>query len=378
MIVTDDVGVVQREAWAAGRLPPVEQVRSGLWSIPVPMPGNPLRYVLVYALALDDGLALIDTGMDTEQSWRALVDGIAATGHRIDDVRYAAITHLHPDHFGLVPRLRETTGAVIAMHAAEAAALGHRTAAEIAADAEAWRIDLAALGAPPEVVQADRFEPVRFGPRESADVVLGHGSVLELPGWNIEAVWTPGHTPGHLAFHDRDHALLFSGDHMLPRISPTISSGPGELDDPLHRYLLSLHATAQLPDCEVLPAHEYRFRGVTDRARQLLTHHDDRLAEIRAAVATHPDSTAWEITTRVGWSRPVEAMAPRLLRLAVRETQAHLIVLADRGELASDGGTPARWTVRPRLASPAPNHRPPTNLDASCVPTTTPDPGVPG
>ena len=116
MIVTEDVGTVQREAWADGVLPPVEQVRPGLWSIPVPMPRNPLRYVLIYALALPDGLALIDVGWDSEESWRALVDGIAQTGHHVTDVRYAAITHLHPDHFGLAPRLREVSGAALAMH----------------------------------------------------------------------------------------------------------------------------------------------------------------------------------------------------------------------------------------------------------------------
>ena len=104
MIVTEDVGTVQREAWARGVLPPVEQVRPGLWSIPVPMPRNPLRYVLIYALALPDGLALIDVGWDSEESWRALVDGITETGHHVTDVRYAAVTHLHPDHFGLAPR----------------------------------------------------------------------------------------------------------------------------------------------------------------------------------------------------------------------------------------------------------------------------------
>ncbi|NLV81189.1 MAG: MBL fold metallo-hydrolase [Rhodococcus sp.] len=348
MIVTEDIGIAQREAWADKRLPPVEQVRHGLWSIPVPMPGNPLRYTLVYALAIDDGLALVDVGMNTEESWCALVDGIAETGHHISDVRYAAITHLHPDHFGLAPRLRATTGAVIAMHAAESAALGHFTPVDVSADEEAWRVDLTALGAPPEVVEAERFSLVRFPHGETADVTLEHGSPLGLPGWNIDAVWTPGHTPGHLAFVDRDHDLLFSGDHMLPRISPNISSGPGELDNPLHRYLLSLHATTTLPDCEVLPAHEYRFRGTSDRARQLLDHHEERLTEIRETLVTHPESTAWEITVRVSWSRPIEAMEPRLLRLAVRETQAHLIVLADRGDIVSDGGSPARWTLPAR------------------------------
>lgn len=352
MIVTDDIGVAQREAWAAKVMPPVEQVRPGLWSIPVPMPHNPLRYVLVYALALDHGLALIDVGMDTEESWQALVDGIAQTGHRIEDVRYAAITHLHPDHFGLAPRLRSTTGAAIAMHAAEAASLGHHTPADVAADVEAWRVDLTSLGAPPEVIEAARFDLVRFAPGETADIVLDGGSRLDLPGWDIEAVWTPGHTAGHLAFVDRSNDLLFSGDHMLPRISPNISSGPGELADPLHRYLLSLHATTTLPDCDVLPAHEYRFRGVTDRARQLMAHHEERLDEIRAAIATNPESTAWEITVRISWSRPIETLPPRLLRLAVRETQAHLIVLADRGDISSDGGVPARWTVPTPSPSP--------------------------
>ncbi|WP_068154621.1 MBL fold metallo-hydrolase [Rhodococcus phenolicus] len=345
MIVTDDLGILQREAWAAGTLPPVEQIRPGLWSIPVPMPRNPLRYVLVYAFAIDDGLALIDVGMDTEESWNALVDGIADTGHHISDVRYAAITHLHPDHFGLAPRLRETTGAAIAMHAAEAVALGHQTPADVDADVEAWRVDLVGLGAPPEVVEAERFALVRFAPGESADVVLNHGTTLDLPGWNLEAVWTPGHTPGHLAFLDRDHDLLFSGDHMLPRISPNISSGPDELPDPLHRYLLSLHATTRLPDCEVLPAHEYRFRGAGERARQLMAHHDARLTEIRDTVEARPESTAWEITVAVTWSRPIDTLSPRLQRLAVRETQAHLIVLADRGEIRSDSGIPARWSL---------------------------------
>ena len=36
-------------------LPPVERVRPGLWSVPVPIPNNPLRYVLVYAFETDKG-----------------------------------------------------------------------------------------------------------------------------------------------------------------------------------------------------------------------------------------------------------------------------------------------------------------------------------
>src|ERR1019366_8197086 len=45
-------GVAQRQAWRDHVLPPVERVRPGLWSVPVPIPDNPLRYVLVHLLEL--------------------------------------------------------------------------------------------------------------------------------------------------------------------------------------------------------------------------------------------------------------------------------------------------------------------------------------
>ena len=44
----------------------------------------------------------------------------------------------------------------------------------------------------------------------------------------LEAVATPGHTKGHLVFHDLDAGLLFSGDHVLPTISPSIGFELGE------------------------------------------------------------------------------------------------------------------------------------------------------
>lgn len=346
------VGTAQHEAWQRGVLPPVEEVRPGLWSIPVPMPRNPLRYVLIYALALDDGLALIDVGWDAEESWRALVDGIRATGHDITEVRYAAITHLHPDHFGLAPRLREVSGATLAMHGADATLLGH--VADHSGMEEAWARQLTRLGAPRPVIDADPVDLVRFGPGESIDVVLADGDELGLPGWDLRALWTPGHTAGHLCFVDDGAGILFSGDHMLPRISPNISTIPGELEHPLHRYLLSLHSTATLPDHEVLPAHEYRFSGLSGRARALLGHHEERFAEILADVHAHPESTTWEITTRITWSRPFDEMRPRLHRLAVRETDAHLLVLADRGEVRVTGGHPDRWVP----TTPVPRKQP--------------------
>ena len=66
-------GTIQHAAWQARTLPPVEQLRADLWSVPVPIPHNPLRYVSVYAFALDGGgLGLVDTGWESDAGWRAL------------------------------------------------------------------------------------------------------------------------------------------------------------------------------------------------------------------------------------------------------------------------------------------------------------------
>ena len=55
-------GTAQREAWLRRVMPPVEQLEADLWSLPVPIPANPLRYVSVYAFGTGEGLVLIDAG----------------------------------------------------------------------------------------------------------------------------------------------------------------------------------------------------------------------------------------------------------------------------------------------------------------------------
>ena len=57
-------GTAQRGAWRARVLPPVEQVRPGLWSVPVPIPDNPLRYTLSYAFTGGAGTLIVDPGWE--------------------------------------------------------------------------------------------------------------------------------------------------------------------------------------------------------------------------------------------------------------------------------------------------------------------------
>jgi glyoxylase-like metal-dependent hydrolase (beta-lactamase superfamily II) len=330
----------------SGPLPPVERVRPGLWSIPVPIPRNALRYVLVYAFETDRGPYLVDAGWNTDEAFSALSAGLAVGGFEISDVQGVLVTHIHPDHYGLAGRVRAASGAWVALHPADAALIRDRYEEPDRLLDQVGAM-LRRVGAPPE--ERERLQtasmPVRglvdpVGP----DVLIEDGDKPEVPGWDLVALWTPGHSPGHVCFYERDHRLLLAGDHVLPRITPNISVHPQASADPLGDFLAALDRVAELPAEEVLPGHEHRFVGLEARVEELKAHHDHRFAEALQAIEAGCQ-TAWEIAPRLHWSRSWDQIEGFMRRAAVGETLAHLRALAVRGVLREVGDDPARWEL---------------------------------
>jgi glyoxylase-like metal-dependent hydrolase (beta-lactamase superfamily II) len=342
-------GTAQHRAWQERQLPPVEQLAPDLWSIPVPIPHNPLRYVSVYAFAGPAGLTLIDAGWDSDEGWDALQAGLDGIGGAVAQVRGVLVTHAHFDHIGLARRVREVSGAWVALHPADAAVVSRpdfRDAHLAVATQARW---LQAQGAPADEAAAVVGTPEQYAAFTTmalADRLLRHGELADVPGWTLRAIHTPGHTPGHLCFLDERTGLLFSGDHVLPRISPNISADRASDPDPLGDYLAALQDIRSLDVREVLPAHEWRFRGLQARVDQLTAHHEARLAELLVAVRTNPGGVPWDLAGLLTWSRPWDQYDGHMRIFAVTETLAHLRQLLTRGLIvASEGPVPTYTAV---------------------------------
>jgi glyoxylase-like metal-dependent hydrolase (beta-lactamase superfamily II) len=333
----------QWEAWKRKEMPPVERVRDGLWSVPVPIPQNPLRYTNTYLSVADEGVVVIDPGWFAPETWDALVAGLRTAGAEVSDVVGVVVTHIHADHHGLSARLKQETGAWIAMHPAEQDVLPIRMKDSMESSAD--RDWLAACGVPEDVRAKLTFTPDSMKPfmaLAEPDILLADGDVVPHGDRTLRAVWTPGHTPGHICLYDEPKGVLLTGDHVLPRISPVIGMTFGE-DDPLSSYLSSLEKIGAYDSAEVLPAHEYRFNGIARRTVALIQHHRERCDEITKVLTERGESTTWEIAERLTWSRGWENVHGMMRRSALAETGAHLQYMLKQGSVEAVDGDVRLW-----------------------------------
>lgn len=326
------------------QIPAVERVDSGIWSIPVPIPDNPLGYTLVYLLESSRGPVLVDAGWDEPASRTALTEGLVAAGTQLADVYGVLVTHHHFDHYGLVEFVRESSDAWVALHTADADVVraNIRTAGD-GGQRRAWIAGLlTAAGAPQQAIDTlpERFDADRVPVLPDRELV--DGQLADVPGWQVRAVHTPGHTPGHTCFHLDQHRRLLSGDHLLPGITPHIALYAADTDaDPLGDFFASLDRLTDLDVDEALPAHQYRFAEPKARAVEIAAHHEQRLREVEDALRRDGPSTLWTVASSMTWNRQWHELGLFAQRMAVAEAAAHLRYLTRRGRVTATTGRDA-------------------------------------
>jgi hydroxyacylglutathione hydrolase len=126
---------------------------------------------------------IVDPGEESDK----LLGAIDALGVGLDAI---LLTHTHFDHIGAVAPVARATGAEVWVPEAEKFVL----------------------------TDINSYVPFPgFGPFEDyeAEHTLSGGERLELAGLEIEVIFTPGHSPGHVTYAVPDEAVVFSGDVLF-------------------------------------------------------------------------------------------------------------------------------------------------------------------
>jgi glyoxylase-like metal-dependent hydrolase (beta-lactamase superfamily II) len=298
-----------------------------------------LRTVNAYLIEGSSGYALVDTGMHTKEAEAALRSALAEAGVAIEDVRRVFVTHLHPDHIGMAGTL-ELAGAEIVMHGPELENATRMWSGDhsMIDQTYAW---FERHGMPRDVDEGMRASWLEIG--RAVDEIkqvasATDGEVIDLGGRGLRLKWTPGHTDYHAVLVDGAERLLFSGDHVLPRITSNVGLYPYSRDDPLGDFLDALRAVRTLPVSRVLPAHGDPFDDLPGRVDEILAHHDDRLRATLEAIGD-AERDAYAVCRTLF---PVLRSAHEE-RFALAETLAHLRYLERGGKVREVGGIPAKW-----------------------------------
>jgi glyoxylase-like metal-dependent hydrolase (beta-lactamase superfamily II)/8-oxo-dGTP pyrophosphatase MutT (NUDIX family) len=243
------------ESLAAGAVPPI------FWSPTVQM--LPLQTVALPPTAYTNAYLigsgpryLIDPGPSAageQERLFAVLDAHQEAGRRLSAV---VLTHHHPDHVGAT------------------AACARRYSVPVWAHPWTARKLAGTIGVSREVHEGDRLE---LGTAPD-----GRGS------WHLEALHTPGHAPGHLAFYEPRYRLLLAGD-LVSTLSSIVIAPP---DGDLAVYLESLRRLQTL-DCRLLlPGHGTASARPKETLAEAITHRLKREEQLLGALGPAPRAVA--------------------------------------------------------------------------------------
>ena len=308
--------------------PPPRDLGNGISQIPAPLPFKSPPFVNMYAVESGDGLLLLDCGTHWDEGREALRQGFAELGLSESSVHTLVVSHLHPDHVGMAGLLIDEWDCEFVMHErAEKLVPAYN-------DTPGWAKNLLRIGqqhgVPSSILDSmsETRRPWYMPPIPEPHRMVTDGEAIDLgQGRSLSVVHTPGHEPSHICLRDSRTGILFSGDHVLPRISPVIMFD-GVLDDPLGEYLNSLTKLVKMDIGLTYPAHGTIIERGDERVRQILLHHDRRLLDM-AELIRSTDMSAFEVM--------VKSFRPNLdavqMRLAFLETVSHLEHLRNTGRI---------------------------------------------
>lgn len=297
--------------------------------VPAPMEIGDVNSHLVHG----EQPTLIDAGPADGAAFEAIRTGIEDAGLAVEDIEQVLLTHPHSDHFGNAARIREISGADV---------MARPAAASIVQDFPAHKDRQMAFfipylehngvpsGRAREVL--DRNLPNQYDTALPVDRVVEDGDTVTVgPDTELTVHAMQSHARGSAAFIEADDGTAFTGDHVLPGITPNpmlMVPDDGE-DRPPSSLTVYLETLRSFPDTVTTGygGHGDRIEDVPRRIEEIVLHHQDRAGRVMDILGDDA-MTPFEV---------MEGLFPGLEEsqwfLGMSESIAHLRLLEDRGRL---------------------------------------------
>lgn len=257
-----------------------------------------------YVVVDGNDALVIDTGAPTSEGKRVLQEALADIGAYRRNLSFF-ITHFHLDHIGLVDKVAPEGAHLYASKSER----DDFYALEDDASRTAFAAQLEARGVPAsesssiadmqrQVSGLSLFDETRVSLR-----FVEEGDELAVGRCRLRVMNTAGHTPGHLSLHMPTRNLLFTGDHLLFTISPSVALFPNEQDG-LARYLDELRRIDALGCEHMFVSHGDERSDFRKRIAWLIEHHGKRIERTRELVAEDADASDFELVKRMNWNVP--------------------------------------------------------------------------
>jgi glyoxylase-like metal-dependent hydrolase (beta-lactamase superfamily II) len=298
---------------------------------PITMENAGITHVNVYLIKGEQGYLLVDSGWNTDESFTTFHNYLLKHHIGFQDIKTILVTHIHPDHYGMAGHIKQMSGAKILMHDIEKDYIHPRyiDMNELLALTDKHLMSNGASVNETEILRDATLGLENYIVPVLPDAILHDGEIIDIGTFKFRAIWTPGHSSGHICLYEPDKKILFSGDHILPKITPNVGLHPQSIDNPLGRYIESLQQLKKLDIGLTLPGHDEPFRNVKERIDEIIRHHGWRNQEILKELESGA-KTAYKIAQEISWGDHSrwDNLPPFPQRMAVFETLAHLEMMA--------------------------------------------------
>jgi len=272
------------------------EVIKNIFCFPVPLPGSPLKELNCYIVKGDGGNLMVDVGFNTDEGYAAVMGAFKELGLPLARTDIF-LTHLHADHTGLIERLKRDCGRI---YISETDSVHVDRNFEDDYWIECMSIQ-GHMGFPEDKTLDYKDHPAYVGGvlTRTDFVYVTEGMNFSVGGYDFEAIALKGHTPGQTGLYDREKGVLFSGDHILSKITPNINLWDFEADY-LGLFLENLKKVRELNVKTLLSAHRPLISDPKVRIDQLLAHHERRLSRV-LEVLSSGKSTVYDVAMEVEW-----------------------------------------------------------------------------